>query len=179
MIYHSPDPLSAGAPSAGQAGCKTAPAAPFASLAAPCSPPSYSCCSPNLSSLWRSCSPGVKKLEFLWKQSIKNYFPHPATQCAGQPSYYHGESGLSVHWQGSHVVESIVNVKGRGERRNRTGWCLLYLDQLGRLGLTVLYPLGERNEGKVRGQRQTAFPSHYLIFYFDKYYQKPIQITIR
>ena len=79
------------------------------------------------------------------------------------------------------MVESIVNAKGRGERRNRTGWCLLYLDQLGRLGWTVLYPLGERNEGKVRGQSLEidSIPVSLFVFNFDKYYQKPIQITIR
>ena len=73
-----------------------------------------------------------------------------------------------------------MNVKGRGERRNRTG-CLLYLDQLGRLGWTVLYPLGERNEGKVRGQSLEidSIPVSLFVFHFDKYYQKPIQITIR
>ena len=106
----SPGPLSAGAPSAGPAGCRTAPAALSASLAAPCSPPGfYSCCSPNPSSLSRSCSPAVKKLEFLWKQSIKNYH-HP-------PIPLHQVLIKHLTLKSSHM---IVNVKeSRAERRNR------------------------------------------------------------
>ena len=111
----SPGPLSAGAPSAGPAGCRTAPAALSASLAAPCSPPGfYSCCSPNLSSLSRSCSPAVKKLEFLWKQSIKNYHhpPIPLHQVLIKHLTITSSQDLHCHM--------IVNVKeSRAERRNR------------------------------------------------------------
>ena len=48
-------------------------------------------------------------------------------------------------------MELIMNVQeSRAERKKENK--VSHLDQLGRLGWTVCYPLRERNEGKVRGK---------------------------